>query len=63
MTVPYQLYTPRGSNTPHVKKTDDDGTITTFKANGQNHFALEYQEWLAEGNTPEPNDPEPVPEK
>lgn len=56
MTVPYQLYTPRGSNTLHVKKTNDDGTTTTFKANGQNHFALEYQEWLAEGNTPEPEE-------
>ena len=54
----YQIYFVDGSTIERIKKTEDDGTIWTFKANGKNHVALEYQEWLAEGNKPLPADSE-----
>jgi len=52
----YQIYIEACSSSQRIKKTEDDGTVWTFKANGQNHIALEYQEWLAEGNEPLPAD-------
>ncbi len=54
----YQIYIAPGSSAQRIKKTEDDGTVWTFKANGQNRIALEYQAWLAEGNTPLPADSE-----
>ena len=56
MSITYQLYTPWGSTTLHVKKTNLDGTITTFKPNSENWVAQEYRDWVDAGNTPEPAD-------
>ena len=56
----YQILITPGSSVQRIRKTEDDGNVWTFRADRQNHIALEYQDWLAEGNTPLPPDqPDP----
>ena len=48
----------RLTNCGSVDKINDDGTlITSFNAVAGSVFLEEYQQWLADGNTPEPADP------
>ena len=56
----YQIVIVPGSSAQRIKKTEDDGTVWTFRANGQNCMSLEYQAWLAEGNEPLPADEPPT---
>ena len=44
-----------------VTWTREDGNIVNFLlSNTTNRFYLNYQDWIAEGNVPEPSDPLPT---
>lgn len=49
----YQLATsPFGVS--YVKKTNSDGSVSAIPSDSSNSDWQEYQKWLADGNTPDP---------
>ncbi len=57
MAIKYQLYKDTDWGTAKaVKRTLDDGTITSIPFNPANTDYQKYLEWVAEGNTADPAD-------
>ena len=64
MSVTYTLTAPFPSDKhASVNRINKDGTLTSIPANSKISDWQEYQDWLAEGNTPNPYIPpsEPAP--
>jgi hypothetical protein len=49
----YKLYNMQGVQTTGVSRHDDDGSISYIPNDEGNRDWKAYQDWLAEGNTPE----------
>jgi len=54
--ITYRIMDGFDSTVEYIKKTEEDGTVWTFRSDGKNNYAREYQDWLAEGNEPLPAD-------
>jgi aminopeptidase-like protein len=51
----YQLYSNTfGDTTKVIMRHNDDGTITYIPNDTKNMDWIAYQEWLVQGNTPDP---------
>ena len=58
MAVIYRWTQDDEGNQTRILKIDGE-VRTCFSAEGTSQYKEEYDRWLAEGNTPEPADPEP----
>jgi hypothetical protein len=58
MATIYKLYPKNeyGKEVDFIQRTLDNGTITCIPKSSSNPLWVEYQEWVAAGNTPEAAD-------
>tara|TARA_B100001094_G_scaffold286264_1_gene300960 strand:- start:26172 stop:26339 length:168 start_codon:yes stop_codon:yes gene_type:complete len=52
----YRILKAYESKVEFIKKIEEDGTVWTFRSDGETYHSIEYRKWLEEGNEPLPAD-------